>query len=572
MDDLFTTQNNASSPPPSPAGAPPPFSDPHILQKALEKMHTLVKGNGVALENVSITLEPGDTLKLHNITAYTSLKPFAEKLTKTEPGKAMKGDVLPALPDALEKATQQCINDIISNHALRQQLIQPVLDRADHGFGISNQQIKFPKLGKNVVQHEDCTTCKGLGKSDCLKCHSLGTITCTNCQGRRQTICPRCRGTTKIHTGKGTIPCQFCKADGRVICKKCAGKGKLKCPACAALGFIKCRNCATTGSISHLTHIDISALATFTFDQAGLPASLVKMIKNHASRMASKGLLRISIPPPPPSHATPLIGPLNSDNALHNNIIPLPYNVTCPYGTITFHFKDRAIPATLLGYEATLLNCPPFLDELTIKGQNALLAAANKHSHVAKHIRYAAKYALIRHILAATLRYKNQKKAILSLKSKYTTGISDEKLSQLLAAAELALRNMTRSARTAGLSIGLILFTAVCVEYFIGGGRFLLNAYGAKELYLSIIDACLILLGFMMGASAAKLCGHWSQQRALKAYVPGKILLKSLPTTGGSKWWALGLAILIMGGTILSSILLHTGHTPLWALYLLKGI
>ena len=130
-----------------------------------------------------------------------------------------------------------------------------------------------PELG--VI--EDCTTCKGRGKTACSACNATGVQECPACGGRGSRPCTVCEATGKercrrcygqgyeiVHkqetvwdsasnTGRTqNVPhkqtCGGCGGSGSVICGRCGGSRELACSRCSGQRTIPCAVCNGAGT------------------------------------------------------------------------------------------------------------------------------------------------------------------------------------------------------------------------------------------------------------------------------------------------------------------------------------
>lgn len=554
MSDLFDQPPQGTNPPPLPKSADLQV-DPRLLAKALKKMQGLVRGNGIKAEDVSIDPNPeGTGVQIYRFRARTRLKLVPEYGIKTEAGRNTKAELM-ATQAEFNTALSRTIIEARTIPERRKQIVDFMFARTDKGFGIEEQRIKFHALNRNFVQHEKCLPCKNTGRIMCNKCQGHGIMPCANCQGRRQVVCPRCRGTTKMHVNNKTIPCTYCRHDGKVNCPKCAGRGQMKCATCASSGSLQCQPCAGTGWLSHLAHIEIFAQIFFDFEREVLPPPLVTLIEHNAPKLVEKNDIEVVLKDGwTPDEKTARLTARGEGaeqkketDGEPDDTIWLDYDAICPYGPITFKLKERIISANLFGFQARLNDCPSFLDDLTRIGQQALTDAATGRGDVIGKIKRAAKYALLRDIMAQTLRLKNPVKTQQLLVTKYTAGMKAEKFGELILASDLALRHISRKGRTMGLIIGLIAFAGFMMWYYLLEGKATLLPNDLKLPVTLAIEATLIPIGALLTIYTAKLTAKWSQNKALQGIIPDEILQKSLPRAGKTITWAfLGVSIITL--------------------------
>ncbi len=572
MDDLFDHADKQQEQPPSKTTEVVPKVnlqvDPRLLAKALKKMQGLVRGNGIKTEDVTLSSDPADTnVKMYRFRARTFLKLANEYGVKTEAGRNTKGELMPTQVE-FNRALAQTIMDVRTIPEKRKQLIDFMFARTDKGFGIKDQRVKFHFLTRDFVQHEKCLTCKNTGQVRCAKCQGHGVKPCINCQGRRQIVCPRCRGTTKIHTPKGIIPCQHCRADGKINCPKCAGRGQQKCQACAASGTLQCQPCAGSGWLSHMAHIETYAQIFFDFDKENLPPLLIELIEQQAGKLVEKNDIEVALTKgwskqeKTIARGDTISSTTKDTDNEPDDMVWLDYDAMCPYGPITFMLKNKPLSANLFGFQARLNDCPPFLESLTKIGRQSLVDAATGRGDVAGKVHKAAKYAILRDIITQTLRLKNPIKTQHLLITKYTAGMRAETFLELVTAADLSIRNITRKPRIVGMCVGMALYTTLTATYLIGNIRHTLNIPTHS---LWVMDVLLPVLGMTMGILTAKMAALWSQKNALHGIIPDDILRKTLPKAGTITLWSIGLSVAVY--VMILAISWTTNTAPEWLIH-----
>lgn len=583
MADLFDYMEEQNSPPPvTPPVAPQPTVqvDPRLLERALKKVQSLIKGNGLKTTDVILSPAAEDMgVRIYHFKARTFLKLVPEYGIKTEAGRNTKAELMKDQAE-FNHALGKIVADARTQPEKRKQIVDFMFGRSDKGFGIKEQRIKFHMLARDFVQHEKCQGCKNTGKTVCAKCQGHGVTPCINCQGRRQVVCPRCRGTAKIHAGNKIIPCDFCRADGKINCPKCAGRGQNKCQNCAANGLLQCQPCAGTGWVSNLAHIDLFAQIFFDFDRTGLPATLVSHIEKSAAKLVEKNDIEVSLkegwttthsaPSQQGAAATTAQKRPEADEEPDDSIW-LDYNVTLPYGPLSFMLKEKKISANLFGYQARLFDSPAFLDELTRIGQQALLEAAAGRSDAIEMLRRAARYSLLKDVLSQTLRLKNPQKAMNFLASKYTTGIKAEKFDELTTAADIALRRVSRKWRIIGLAAGSAAFALIAAWYYPLDGRASLLASGTAEAILTMIDIALIPFGMGLGVICGKILAKKFQEKSLTGVINEDILKSQTPRAGKIIWWSLLASTLTICVSLGFTFMLDK-QLPVWADHITKLI
>jgi hypothetical protein len=320
-----------------------------------------------------------------------------------------------------------------------------------------------------------------------------------------------------------------------------------------------------------LAHIEIFAQLSFDFDRTNLPPSLAALIEKTAARLVEMNDIEVTLKDgwkPPEKGARGEVvtaAAVKKTDSEPDDTIWLDYDAICPYGPITFKLKERIVSANLFGFQVRLNDCPPFLNDLTRIGQQALMDAATGQGNVAEKIQRAAKYAILRDVIVQTLRLRNLRKAHQLLIAKYTAGMKPEHFEQLVKAADLSLSHITQRSRIIGSIVGLSGYAGFTGYYFLAGGRAALLVNGAPEQMLWALDATLIPLGMIMGIIGSKFIAFYSQNDILRNIVPNEILKRTLPKVGKIMWWNFGGAIAIFTATLAIGII-SGADLPAWLL------
>lgn len=543
--------NDTSLPPdlPSPAKVlqaenAPLIIDQKLLDRALKRLRGLVNGNGADPNDVSLI--ETKNVRMYRFVAQTRLKMVANYGVRPEIGKNTKAELAPS-----EEEFRRILNTIPHDTATIPERRQPIVDtifaRSDKGFGIKEQQMSFHALRRYIVRHEKCIHCKSSGYIPCGTCHGNKTSRCVNCQGRRHSVCPKCRGSGQVHSPKGMISCGLCHNDGRIPCPKCAGRGTVRCRACGGVGTITCQPCGKTGWVSHLATVDISAQIKFDFDRENLPPLIISQVENTPARLVEKNDIEVAL-------AT---GWAKAEDTLYNtdkaapetkleDTITLDYSVMCPTGPIRFAIGKTEYDATLFGFQARLLDAPPFLDTLTTEGQAALLRAT-KSKMIQADLAAATRFALIQDILVKVIINRNLRKAHHILCEKYSAGIAPDKLGTLVRAADIALHRTTRMACYIGIGVGLILYGVLYGLFASMLTSAQVTEYQLPTIALWGLHALWPVAGYFVVTFLARMAGIFAQTSILSGIISVEILRAHAPR---SKM----LSIIILTGVSLATL------------------
>lgn len=517
--------------------APPPPIDERVRENALKKMVALARGNGIKVDKIKIAHAAALT---YSFKAQGFVRLTTHYTSKTEPGKSEKGEKI-GTPDAFEAALRNMTMDAQKDNAKRQVVLDAVQKRADSGFGAKEDILKFDTLTRDFVSHEGCGTCATTGKTTCPRCGGNKMMTCQNCHGRQVILCPNCRGTGKVNRNGSQSVCTRCKGRTRIQCPHCQGRGSTPCKGCNASGQAACGACKATGWLSHFAHVELIGHLHFNYERQGLPRELSKLIDAFGSRYAEKKDLE----------ATVLTNAYQEDEP--RETVPIGYEVTAPYGEITFTLGKKPVEATLLGWNGDLIKAPDFIDDLTKKGQEDLRRAADGQGNVGEHLRNAAKYRILRETIIICAGKIQTRKALSQIMARYKVGISSEKIVQLMAQANRALHIITRKPRIVGLSAGALLFAGISAAYFMAGRGIVFDAFRMNVaavdplLLISMIDVCLVLIGIMMGVSSSQIFAKLALKKTLQGLASPAGIKRIMPKIGWTLWAATAISLTLTG-------------------------
>jgi hypothetical protein len=184
----------------------------------------------------------------------------------------------------------------------------------------------------------------------------------------------------------------------------------------------------------------------------------------------------------------------------------------------------------------TLKSFPPFLLEITKKGQKYLEAAALGTGSPALPLRRAAQYKLLRDIILVAAKNWPARKSLTALQKRYPVGIPPEKIVLFLNWAHLALRRITKRPRWVGLMIGILLYAGVLLG--LEGINLLLwlentlVVYWHPDITKYIFMAMTGVLGFGVMIMSARLYSAHYLRRALQGMVSDKDLPSLIPQLG----------------------------------------
>lgn len=521
-----------------------PRIEQKLLDRSVKRMKALVQGNGADPDHVHV--DEYQEIRQYRFPARVQIKLVSRFGVRVEPGRNTLAE-LAGSRDEFQKKIHSIIHTTRTTRDKRQQVIDFIFSRSDKGFGIKSQRTLFKNLTHDVVMHEQCTTCSHSGDVACPRCHGKGGVTCTRCRGSRQIHCGKCGGSGHMRTPQGDRPCDMCRASGRVACTLCHSRGLMKCGGCAASGRVRCSKCSGTGWLSHLAHIELEGIIHFGFDRTNLPARLVELVQDRGAVLVKRGDLSVEMVPDvlPTSKPDELSDSgTASVNQEEDSMIYLDYDVTCPYGPIHFKVDDRVIPAIMLGWQARLIDAPPFLEDLTKTGMEAISEAASGKGPLVDLLHKACRFAVWRELISQILLSGNLKQVRDVLFNRYPTGLDDAHMRTLIPQADLAVRMVTRRARYIGMSAALLAYAGLVFFYYIEALRDMIHAHLPAPVLINLVDAALLGLGVGLGALGGKLAAIYSQNKAFSGVVSADVLRARLPRAGAAALWSFGLSVL----------------------------
>lgn len=521
-----------------------PRIEQKLLDRSVKRMKSLVNGNGVDPDQVSI--DEYEDIRQYRFPARVQIKLVSRFGVRIEPGRNTLAE-LAGSKDEFQKKIHGIILTTRTTREKRQQVIDFIFSRSDKGFGIESQRTLFKNLTHDVVMHEQCHTCAHSGDTACPRCHGKGGITCSRCRGRRQIHCTKCGGSGHMHTPQGSRPCDMCRASGNIPCSLCHSRGLMKCNGCAASGRVRCQKCSGTGWLSHLAHIELEGIIHFGFDRTNLPSRLAELVADRGATLVKRGDLSVDMVPdvlPGTKPDDDLESGTEPVNREEDTMIYIDYDVTCPYGPIHFKVADRVVPAIMLGWQARLIDAPPFIEDFTKTGMEAIREAASGTGPLIELLHKACRFAVWRELISQILLSGNLKQVMDVLFNRYPTGLDYKHMQELIPQADLAVRLVTRRSRYIGMSAALVAYLGVVFLYYIETLRDVLGSHMPHPALMMVADALLAGAGVGVGVLGGKLAAIVSRNKAFAGIVPQEILSARLPRAGATALWSLGLSIL----------------------------
>lgn len=551
--------------------------DPKLLDRALKRIKSYLRGNAHGLKDVRISDSAG--VKTFRFRADVQIKLVPQYGIKVEPGKNMRAELAVSQED-FQRKIQGAVHEIVTVPQKRQLVVDFVFNRSDKGFCIKDQAVKFKSLARDLVQHEQCSSCSHSGYVPCPRCRGQRMETCPNCRGTRQMPCSKCGGSGRRQTPQGSMPCDFCHGQTRISCTMCGAQGQVKCRGCGARGEVACQKCSGTGWLSHVAHIEFQGRVHFSFEKHKLPPRLVALIEDRGAFLASRGDLEASLRPQAAIQThTAGEGTLRQDSVdTFEDTVLIEYDASCPFGALEFEADTKKIPAILLGWQARLIESPSFLEEYTRPGIEALSEAGQGKGQVniVSLLKNAARYAIWKELLSQVLQSGNLRKVSQIMLNRYETGVSRECIVHMVKSADRAIRSVTRLPRYAGIVLGLLVYIGIAYKVYADGARldlatfFGIDAHSASS---HVLDIGLTLCGITLGGALGQLGAWIAQKRAFSGIVADDVLSRRLPRMGVALLWSVvGSCVVTIGGLIAAALTYSEGEVldiPDWIIRLM---
>jgi hypothetical protein len=468
-----------------------------LPQKAIRKIRAICLGNGVEKKEVKIKSAKGSMVTCEALT-HVALEPGIEE--KTKKGRHQVGELIQD-PSHLHNILAEMTNNATKNDEARKYLTNLLLEREDKGFGLQGALIDIEPLQKTYCMHEACQGC-----------HGHGNVTCPQCRGQRQEVCERCHA-------RGMVPCDHCHSTGFITgqngqrrqCDRCFGKQQINCPLCQRTGHTTCRKCRGSGTntcsrcqgaafMTRVIELAVKMKTAFEINREGVHPQAIGLIESKGASLATGEHIKIT--------QTPI---KKDDGGL-----AIEYQVTFPFGEMTFAVGDQDYRTHLFGYKAKMLKLPDFLDRLVREPMDTLEQAARTPAGAAANIEQAGKTRFIADALGLSSRLP-AKKAMIGLKKKYPLGSSKNLIQEAVVLSKKAMANATRNARWIGYGVSGGLLAALMAAYFIGPLRQGLFAALPANNLLGLLDFLLIPLGGIACLWLTTMIAKRPQQKILSA-------------------------------------------------------
>ncbi len=521
----------------------PPNTKPTnpLVQKALERLIAICKGNGINTKN--ITVSQADVQDVH-FSAGTFFELTVTSQDKVLAGRQQAGETV-ADPRDVERIMREMTTKAQGNKTLEQALTQQLQARKDKGFMLEGAMLPVAGMERTVSWHEPCTTCQHTGHVRCDQCNGQKYARCQQCHGQTMMKCPLCLGTGHIAGQRGQQPCNKCNGMRRVPCTVCRRTGKIPCQKCRATGQATCPTCKGQAFSTRVVTLSMKAQTRADYARTMVPEYMTFLIENNGPALVANGDIIVS-----------------AQSMQDEGKMGVHYEADCAYADITFRLGNKPVKVGAYG-KGNFVRLPPILDSLLTAPIDQLNLAAHGTGDVAKLLKDAGRYRAIALALVTTIR-ANAAQTSARLMEKYPEGLSRECAAKIGKYADAAVGLITRKPRYQGLMIGLALVGLLYAFYYVGPGRSLLMPFVGNIYLRSVIDVLLVILGAMMTTLSIQISAKNALHKALGHLVPPNKRRSLIPRARGAGLWGYGAGFVLYMIAVELSRHVTGGSTPSW--------
>lgn len=522
--------------------APQKKSTPPLAQKALERLVTICKGNGIDVKQIGIVKVDAQDVRFSAGTFF-ELAPTTED--KVLPGRQQVGELIPD-PREVDRAIRDLMEKAQQNHSVEEMLARQLLARKDKGFMLEGAVLPLSGMDKQLCWHEPCQSCHHSGKVACEACHGQKFARCQQCHGRTMMQCPLCRGSGQIMGQRGQHqPCNKCNGMRRVPCTVCHRTGKIPCNKCHATGMLTCQTCKGQAYSTRIVTLGLKAQTRADYTRGLVPEHMTFLIENDGPALVADGDIAVT-----------------TQAMQEEGKMGIHYEAAFPFADITFRIGNKPVKVGAYG-QGKFVRLPPVLDHLLSEPLDALTMAARGQGDVAGILKQVGRYRVIALALVTTIR-ANAAQTTKRILQKYPEGLSPECAMKIGKAADTAVAIVTRKPRYTGLIAGLTGVTALYALYYLGPGRGMITPHVDDPRFNMIIDAALVLLGGTMTTLSIQIAARGALHKAVGHLIPREKRASMMPRTGGAGLWGYGAGVIIYFLMIELTRHIAGGNTPLW--------
>ncbi len=446
-----------TSPPPAP-GNPPLQNWPPATTKAVERLRSVARGNGIKAESITAVKSDEATYRITAdllLQASWDMRQITEKQAHGEPVIALKN-----------QAELESLRGASPPRSWMEDARRDLDPLPGQGWGLDGKQLALPQYRTVYALGLDCHHCRGQTRALCNDCHGRGHVTCTTCHGAGHLQhsagqpCPTCHGRNQIN-------CLICNGTGYQPCSHCEGKGK-----------------STTYFLRRLT---ITTSFRWTGSGVELPTPLRRSVDRAGLARLANGHATITREDNEDAPTVSLGGHVPQTHTFH-------YSATLPFAEAEFEIAGKRHKACVLGHKPAVLELECFLDPCI------------------EHHLHAGSIAKLR-IYKETQQLAAEGKKLEDLQRRYVLGASQTVLRQIWKRATREIYAATHMQRWLTLGLGTILGCIIIYGWFTYNWRYMPLRYlrsphivdGALPLALTLIIA--LIAGFVQRRQIRKIYG-----------------------------------------------------------------
>lgn len=510
-----------------------------LLQKALEHVQKIFKGNGI--KSNAITISEGK-IEQHSLSASTFMELRPAFGDRHVPGKVLVGRPVSSRDEA-QKLCDQTMRKAATDTAIHARITELLLKRSDQGFGLQQAAIEIPFIKEEYSWPESCQSCHGNGKAVCQKCQGRRIETCIKCKGRGMMPCPTCRMTGMLQG----VKCSRCHGQRYVACDGCRHSGMMSCRGCNASGQTHCQLCGGQGWKTHVLSLTAQGITYFEYDAKSVPKGAADMIETQGAYLAEQGVIKID-------------GQMvdTKENALGAS-----YTVTFPYGDVTFQIGKREAKAHIFGYKARITEFPHVLDKILAVPVEDLEGASADRGDVAGKIRKATRYRLIAQAYLGIMKHREDF-VVKNLLKIYDIGLGQVMAEKIVHLAKTTLSHITKKPRMIGLAYGAIATATMMAIYYLLPIRSSLAGILPDQRFDIIFDILPIVISGFISTNVVRLQAVSAVKTALGHLIKNQSDNdKLIPSAGHFAWVGYVVAALI---SLIAIVICHQAgyQIPHW--------
>ena len=223
-------------------------------------------------------------------------------------------------------------------------------------------------------------------------------------------------------------------------------------------------------------------------------------------------------------------------------VLPIVYEVFLPQAHMDYNINGKTYYTFLFGIQNQLEYASPFLDDLLKGGLRKLQDAAEGRGDVSDNLQQAARYRTIKEaIYCAGMQSTNKAKAMMS--KRYSFGLSDSVLDNMIVQAQAAFKNITHRPRQIGLAAaGLLNFVLLSLYFLTPARSMLISHVGNTSLHI-VLDSVIALASFYFGVLTIQTLSHNVIKNVMRKL---KIKEPTSPKLGTTLYLSAGLSVLIL--------------------------